>query len=57
MNNDIIRQIIERIYRHKETIAHLQNQSRIHPELFMRTIARHKRDINELQIQLKKISQ
>jgi hypothetical protein len=57
MNNDIIRQIIERISRHKETIAHLQNQSRIHPELFMRTIARHKRDINELQIQLKKISQ
>ena len=57
MNNDIIRQIIERISRQKETIAHLQNQSRIHPELFMRTIARHKRDINELQIQLKKISQ
>lgn len=57
MNNNIIRQIIERISRHKETIAHLQNQSRIHPELFMRTIARHKRDINELQIQLKKISQ
>lgn len=57
MNNDIIRQIIERISRHKDTIAHLQAQSRIHPELFIRTIARHKRDIAELQNKLKKISQ
>ena len=57
MKSDTIRQIHERIYRHKEIIAHLQTQSRMHPELFIRTIARHKRDISELQNKLKQISQ
>lgn len=57
MNNNTTRQIYERIHRHKEIIAHLQAQSRMHPELFMRTIARHKRDITELQSKLKKLTQ
>lgn len=42
MNNDLMRRIYEQICRHKETIIHLQEQSKSHPELF----ARHRRDID-----------
>lgn len=55
MNNDLMRRIYEQICQHKETIIHLQEQSKSHPELFARTIARHRRDIFALQEKLKKL--
>ena len=50
-----MRRIYEQICRHKETIVHLQEQSKSHPKLFARTIARHRRDIFALQEKLKKL--
>lgn len=48
--------ICEQIAQHKLTIAHLQAQSALHPDLFARTIARHQRDIKELQNKLNNTS-
>lgn len=55
MNNDLMRRIYEQICQHKETIIHLQEQSKSHPGLFARTITRHRRDIFALQEKLKKL--
>lgn len=55
MNNDLMRRIYEQICQHKETIIHLQEQSKSHPELFARTIAQHRRNIFALQEKLKKL--
>ena len=53
MNNDLMRRIYEQICQHKETIIHLQEQSKSHPELFARDIdatsTRHFRPAREIK--------
>lgn len=57
MNRDTYTEITDAIYRHLHDIQHLQKVSANHPELFSRTIARHRRDIAELQSRLNKLKQ
>lgn len=48
MNNEITKLMIS-IAEHLHTISHLQKVSQNHPSLFERVIARHRRDIADLQ--------